>query len=126
MNEIQIVATKTYLDRLTEVEDFIHLSSPHKIIAVEKFLEAHEEVLEFIRKNPDAAPIHQFTQDQSWPFMDGVYRIFFKRIETTIYLIDLVDNRAKNIDLYPSHELISFDEDSSTVKRSKKDRRWPG
>lgn len=111
MNEIQIVATKAYLDRLTEIEDFIYLSSPHKIIAVEKFLEAHVEVLEFIRNNPDTAPIHQFTQDQSWPFIDGIYRIFFKRIETTIYLIDLKDNRAKNIEFYPSHKLISFDED---------------
>jgi len=53
----QLKATKKYLERLTEIEDFI-FEQTKSIEELEKFHEEHDRVKEFIKQNPNTpAPI---------------------------------------------------------------------
>jgi hypothetical protein len=105
------ILTATYLKRLGEVEDFIFESSGKNISEVERFLEEHERVLEFIRDNPTTPAIHPQTGDQSWPFSDGRYRLFFKATASEVNLLDLIDNRMANIKVYTNNSLPTYFED---------------
>ena len=62
-----------------------------------EFLEEHDRVLEFIKNNPLTPTVHISTGDQSWPFGDGRYRLFFKLYEQNILLLDVIYNRMCNL-----------------------------
>lgn len=111
MSRIQIRLTKNYEQRLNEIEDFIYESSSKNISEIERFLSAHERVLEFLKENPNTPAPHLQTGDQSWPFGDGRYRIFFKFSRNKIYLLDLIDNRMINLRVYPNNSFPTYNED---------------
>ncbi len=100
---------KNNLKALTEIEDFVFESSDNSVIAVEKFLDAHDGAMDFVAQNSNTAAIHPQTGDQSWIFGDGRYRIFLKVVTQNtgmiIYLTHIIDNRKANLDIYPSNSL---------------------
>lgn len=114
----QLKATKKYLERLTEIEDFI-FEQTKSIEELEKFHEEHDRVKEFIKQNPHAPAPHPNTGDQSWPFSNGRYRLFFKVVkgnrsrasegEALIYLLDIIDNRMLNIKVYPNNSMPTYE-----------------
>lgn len=106
-----LVFSSTYLKRLSEIEDFVFTSSGDSISAVESFLDEHDQVLAFLRQNPGTPAVHPLTGDQSWPFGDGRYRIFFKFNNKKVNLLDLIDNRMANLKIYPSNSLPTYSED---------------
>jgi len=81
------------------------------ILALEVFLTAHDQVLEFLKQNPTTPATDPLTGDQSWPFGDGRYRLFFKFNNKDIELLDLIDNRMSNLKIYPNNILPTYDED---------------
>lgn len=55
--------------------------------------------------------------EKSFPIREGRYRIFYKvsvrpNQDFDITLIDIDDNRQSNLDRFPSHQLITFDDES--------------
>jgi hypothetical protein len=109
----QLMATKKYLERLTEIEDFI-FEQTKSIENLEKFHEEHERVKEFIKQNPQTPAPHPNTGDQSWPFSNGRYRLFFKlvkREEGIVYLLDVIDNRMVNTQVYPNNSMPTYEID---------------
>ncbi len=78
---------------------------------IDAFLIAHDNALEFLRDNPETPAPHPHTGDQSWPFGDGRYRLFFKYDGQDILLLDLIDNRMSNLKIYPNNTLPSYNEE---------------
>ena len=104
----------SYSKSLENIEDFI-FEATNRVEEVEKFLDAHDRTLEFIAENPTTPAVHPNTGDQSWPFFDGRYRLFFVVNQTSnellIYLVHIVDNRQANLELYPQNSLPTYEED---------------
>ncbi len=104
----KVKATKLYLKSLTEIEDFI-FESTEDIMQVESFIDAHDNVVQFIKQNPTTPAPHPKTGDQSWPFSGGRYRLFFKLTKhQIIYLLDVIDNRMLNKDIYPNNSMPTY------------------
>lgn len=106
--------SKNYEKSLSTIEDFI-FESTQNIELIEKFLDEHDDTLNFIAQNPLTPAIHPSTGDQSWIFSDGRYRIFFKVInaqkETKVYLTHIIDNRQANLEIYPNNRLPTYYEE---------------
>lgn len=111
MSKLTVILTPAYEKRMSEVEDFIYESSQKNVTAVEKFLNDHDRVLNFIQDNPATPTPHPLTGDQSWPFGEGRYRLFFKVSGDRIHLLDLIDNRMSNLNIYPGNSIPTYDEE---------------
>ena len=107
----KILITLAYERRLSLVEDFILMSTENSISTLEKFYDEHDRVLEFLRLNPMTAGPHSLTGDQSWPFGDGRYRLCYKFSGDKIYLLDLIDNRMSNPEIYPENSIPTYEEE---------------
>ena len=107
----KLIVSESYKKRLGEIEDYVYESTENNYTAVEAFLSEHDRVLEFIANNPNTAASHPQTGDQSWPFGNGRYRIFFKFNCEKVYLLDLIDNRMSNLKVYPNNSLPTYHEE---------------
>ena len=107
----KIIITEAYQKRLTEIEDFTWETSERSIAVLDAFLSAHDSVLKFLKGNPTTPASHPQTGDQSWPFGDGRYRLFFKYDGKNILLLDLIDNRMSNLTIYPNNTLPTYAEE---------------
>jgi hypothetical protein len=111
MSYSKIILSDAYQRRLGEIEDFIWESSGNNMLAMEAFFASHDSILEFLKQNPTTPPRHPQTGDQSWPFGDGRYRLFFKFKGKDIELLDLIDNRMSNFKVYPNNVLPTYNDD---------------
>jgi len=113
MTGARIVFTEPYQNALCCIEDFL-FSTSQDLKVVESFWTDHDRVLNFISENPMTPAVHPATGDQSWPFAEGRYRLFFKVIKDanppTIYLTHIIDNRQANLSVYPGNKMPTFDE----------------
>lgn len=111
MSKTKIQLTATYQKRLGDVEDFIWESSGKNLLAIEAFLTAHDQAISFIKENPETPSFHPETGDRSWPFGNGRYRLFYRFSGKAIVLLDLIDNRMSNLNIYPNNVIPTYDED---------------
>jgi hypothetical protein len=107
----RILFSDTYLRRLELVEDFIWESSGKSVSAVETFLVEHDRVLGFLKLNSAIPSSHPQTGDRSWPFGNGRYRLFYIFLKGNILLLDLIDNRMCNLNIYPSNKFPTYEEE---------------
>ena len=110
MSKPNIIVSETYKNDWV-IEKILFINLQKKITAVDAFLTEHDRVLEFIKSNPTTPAPHPQTGDQTWPFGDGRYRIFFKFNGEKIDLSDLIDNRMSNLKIYPNNSLPTYHED---------------
>ena len=107
----KFIFSNNYNKNLERIEDYI-LESSESINAVSEFLDQHDKVMQFIEQNPTTAAAHPTTGDQSWIFGDGRYRIFFKcssrKLDLTIYLIHIIDNKELNKSIYPANKIPTY------------------
>ena len=115
MTKATIQTTLVYSKSLETIEDYIYATNDNDVSAVEKFLDEHETVMKFIAENSNTPAPHLYTGDQSWPFGNGRYRLFYKvkneSDSITVYLLDIIDNRMMNLDFYPNNSLPTYSED---------------
>lgn len=111
MSQPKLIITSPYQKKLSEIEDFIWDSSDRNLAVLDAFLTTHDDVLEFLKEHPLTPASHPHTGDQSWPFGDGRYRLFFKYDGKNILLLDLIDNRMSNLKVYPNNKLPTYNED---------------
>jgi hypothetical protein len=111
MTQPKIILADSYQKRLGEIEDFIWHSSGKSLKAIEEFLTSHDLVLEFLKQNPTTPAFHPKTGDRSWPFSEGRYRLFFRCDPDKIVLLDLIDNRMSNLNVYPNNSIPTYDEE---------------
>ena len=111
---IKFIFSANYERTLSRIEDHI-FTTTGSLELVENFLDEHDQTLIFIRQNSKTPAVHPVTGDQSWIFGDGKYRLFFRCAEagdnTTIYLMDLIDNRELNLQVYPGNRIPTYDEE---------------
>lgn len=109
---IKLLTTDGYVAKLLEIQAFIY-EQTGSLEQVQKFHDEHDRVKEFIKQNPTTPAPHPNTGDQSWPFSNGRYRIFIKVVSedglTYVYLLDLIDNRMMNKDVYPNNSMTTYD-----------------
>ncbi|MCX6111659.1 MAG: hypothetical protein NTZ90_18840 [Proteobacteria bacterium] len=111
----KILFTGAYAASLESIEDFIY-ESTRDLAVLTKFLDEHDRTVQFIADSPDTPAVHPATGDQSWPFGDGRYRLFFKTVRKegqaiVVYMTHIIDNRKMNLDIYPSNTLPTYQED---------------
>lgn len=110
----KFIFSKNYNKQLEHIENYI-FESTENIGNVNEFLDQHDKVLLFIEQNPKTAAVHPTTGDQSWPFGNGRYRVFFKCVfnqsELAVYLTDLIDNKELNPNIYPGNSIPTYDEE---------------
>lgn len=111
----KILFTEAYSASLEAIEDFVY-ESTHDLTVVSKFLDDHDRALQFIADHPDTPAVHPMTGDQSWPFGDGRYRLFFKVVRTgtkdgAIYMTHIIDNRQANLEVYQGNSLPTYQDD---------------
>lgn len=111
MAKPKVILTFSYQKKLNDIEDFIYTSSEQDYASLENFLTEHDTVLSFLKENPLTPASHPQTGDQSWPFSNGRYRLFFKYDGRNIYLLDLIDNRMSNLKIYPKNSLPTYQDD---------------
>jgi hypothetical protein len=78
----------------------------------EKSISRFFDILEMMYQNPKPEEV---LGEKSFPVKDGRYRIFYKIQEIStnnfnITLLDIDDNKQSNIDRFPTHSIISFDD----------------
>ena len=115
MTEIRVVFTPAYEEAVSAIEDFL-FESARELAVLEWFWDQHDRTLRFIRENPATPAAHPATGDQSWPFGDGHFRLFFKLVEgaddyKTLYLTHIIDNRQANTKVYPGNKLPTYEEE---------------
>lgn len=109
---VRTFVTKNYLNTLSKIEDFIWEQTESEE-ALESFLQEHGRIRTFIEQNHQTPAPHPETGDQSWPFSNGRYRVFFKSVkreeDVHIYFLDLIDNRMLNKKIYPDNTLPTYE-----------------
>ena len=109
---VRIMLTDAYENALGRVEDFIFATTGDEKI-LEIFWRNHDNALRFIAENPQTPATHPATGDQSWPFGEGHYRVFFKHIITQklVYMTHVIDNRQANLEIYPGNSMPTYGEE---------------
>lgn len=100
-------------DSVLEIENNIELA----LNSVEQFATALErlfDTLEQMYQTPEPKDSHG---EKSFPIRDGRYRVYFKvmirqKNDFDITLLDIDDNRQSNLDRFPTHRMITFDDDT--------------
>lgn len=65
LNKPDIKFSTAYGNKLTEIENFIWTSTLENFDSVQEFLTDHDNVLDFLKENPNTPAIHPKTGDQS-------------------------------------------------------------
>lgn len=110
---MELSTTDDYVASLLDIQAFIY-EQTNSLEEVKKFHAEHDRVKDFIRQNPGTPAPHPTTGNQSWPFGNGRYRLFFKVVkakESVIYLLDVIDNRMLNEKVYPNNSMPTYEID---------------
>ena len=72
------------------------------------------DTLEQMYQTPESKNI---IDEKSFPIREGRYRVFFKVTirpdnDFDITFLDIDDNRQSNLDRFPSHRLITFEDEN--------------
>jgi hypothetical protein len=112
MMKSKIFFTPAYEEALQQIENFI-FSISKDLEPLLSFHSAHDATIRFIAENPTTPATHPATGDQSWPFEEGRYRVFFIFVKNqkAIYMIHIIDNRQANLKIYPGNSLPTYDEE---------------
>jgi hypothetical protein len=110
---VELIELPSYAEDLAVIFDFLDQQDPEGT-ALQAFSVEHGRVLTFIRDNPETPAVHPVTGDQSWPFGDGRYRLFFKRAKVTpdvtrLYMVHVIDNRRANVAVYPNNRMPGYE-----------------
>ncbi len=111
-DEIRCQIEQHLFDSVLAIEKDMDLA----LRSVEQFaysIERLMETLESMYQNPRQ---QDTIGEKSFPIREGRYRVFFKvsiraNQDLDITFLDIDDNKQSNLDRFPSHRLITFNED---------------
>ena len=100
-------------DSVLEIESNINLA----LNSVDQFAIALERLFDTLEQMYQTPEPKDSNGEKSFPIRDGRYRVFFKVVAREdnsfdITMLDIDDNRQSNLDRFPSHRMITFDDDS--------------
>ena len=84
--------------------------------SVDQFAKAIDRLLDTLEQMYQAPAPEDTFGEKSFPIREGRYRVFFKIMvrpnnDFDITLLDIDDNKQSNLDRFPSHRMISFDDE---------------
>ncbi|MBI2605052.1 MAG: hypothetical protein HYW49_03120 [Deltaproteobacteria bacterium] len=99
-------------DSVLDIEKDIGLA----IRSVDQFAKAIDRLLDTLEQMYQTPNPKDSIGEKSFPIREGRYRIFFKvtvmaNNDFDITLLDVDDNKQSNLDRFPSHGMISFDDE---------------
>lgn len=99
-------------DSVLDIEKDIGLA----IRSVDQFAKAIDRLLDTIEQMYQTPNPKDSIGEKSFPIREGRYRVFFKVMvmannDFNITLLDVDDNKQSNLDRFPSHGMISFDDE---------------
>lgn len=85
--------------------------------SVEQFSLAIDRLMDTLEQMYQTPGPKDSIGEKSFPIREGRYRVFFKvsvraNQDFDITLLDIDDNKQSNLDRFPSHRLITFDDES--------------
>lgn len=85
--------------------------------SVEQFSFAIERLMDTLEQMYQTPGPKDTFGEKSFPIREGRYRVFFKvnvrpNQDLDITFLDIDDNKQSNLDRFPSHRLITFDDES--------------
>jgi hypothetical protein len=85
--------------------------------SVERFAIALERLMDTLETMYQTPGPKDTFGEKSFPIREGRYRVFFKvsispNLDFTITFLDVDDNKQSNLDRFPSHRLITFEDES--------------
>jgi hypothetical protein len=84
--------------------------------SVNRFSKAMDRLADTLEQMYQTPDLKDTQGEKSFPIRDGHFRVFFKVAVRTdegfdITFIDVDHNKQSNIDRFPTHQMISFDEE---------------
>ncbi len=84
--------------------------------SVERFAIALERLMDTLETMYQTPGPKDTFREKSFPIREGRYRVFFKvsvnpNLDFTITFLDIDDNRQSNLDRFPSHRIITFEDE---------------
>lgn len=109
--EVRSQIEQHLFDSVLEIEQNFDLA----LNAVEQFANAIDRLMETLEQMYQTPGSKDTEGEKSFPIREGRYRVFFKvsvrqNQDFDITFLDIDDNRQSNLDRFPSHRLITFDE----------------
>jgi len=83
--------------------------------SVEQFAASIDRLMDTLEQMYQNPKPDDTAGEKSFPIREGRYRVFYKvhinsKKDFDIYLLDIDDNRQSNLDRFPTHKTISFEE----------------
>lgn len=99
-------------DSVLEIEHNIELA----LRSVDQFAKAIDRLLDTLEQMYQTPGPKDTNGLKSFPIREGRYRVFFKVMvrpnnDFDITLLDIDDNKQSNLDRFPAHRMISFDDE---------------
>jgi hypothetical protein len=112
-DEVRSQIEKHLFDSVLEIEKDMDLA----LRSVEQFALAIERLMDTLEQMYQTPGRKDTFGEKSFPIREGRYRIFFKvsirpNQDFDITFLDIDDNKQSNLDRFPSHRLITFDNES--------------
>lgn len=100
-------------DSVLEIESELDLA----LRSVEQFATAIERLMDTLEQMYQTPDLKDASGEKSFPVQEGRYRVYYKVSvrqdkDFEITFLDIDDNKQSNLDRFPSHRLITFNDES--------------
>ncbi len=87
------------------------------IRSVDQFAKSIDHLLDTLEQIYQTPGTEESIGEKSFPIRDGRYRVFFKVTlinsgDFVIVFLDIDDNKQSNLDRFPVHKIITFDDEN--------------
>lgn len=101
-------------DSVLEIEKDMNLA----LRSVDQFSAAIDYLMDTLEQMYQAPGPNDTYGEKSFPIHEGRYRVYYKisvrpNSDFDITFLDIDDNKQSNLDRFPSHRLITFDDENS-------------
>lgn len=110
--EVRTRIEQHLFDSVLELEKNMELA----LRSVEQFAAAIERLMDTLEQMYQTPSPEDTVGEKSFPIREGRYRVFFKisvrpNHDLDITFLDIDDNKQSNLDRFPSHRLITFEDE---------------
>ncbi len=99
-------------DSIMQIENNIDIA----LDSVDKFAKAVDRLVDTLEQMYQTINLSDTIGEKSFPIREGRYRVFYKISfqsdnDFNITLLDIDDNKQSNLDKFPTHRMISFEDE---------------
>jgi hypothetical protein len=111
--EIRFQIEQHLYDSILDIEKSMDLA----LQSVDQFAKSIDRLLDTLEQMYQTPEPKDSLGEKSFPIREGRYRVYYKVIprndgDFDITLLDIDDNKQSNLDRFPSHRIITFDDET--------------